>query len=63
MLILKTQQRFKRERHIFFTEEIGKIGLGSNNDKRIQSVDSTEAYAHGMRKDLIRKKEKINKLV
>ena len=47
----------------FFTEEIDKIGLSSNNDKRIQSVDLTETYAHGMRKDLIWKKEKINTLV
>ena len=31
-IILKTQQRFKRERHVF-TEEINKIALSSNDDK------------------------------
>ena len=37
---LKTQQRFKSERHNAFTEEIIKIALRSNNDKRIKSIDS-----------------------
>ena len=35
-LILKAQQRFKSERHNVFTEEINKIALGSNDDKRMQ---------------------------
>ena len=34
-LILKTQQRFKSERHNVFTEEINKIALSSNDDKRM----------------------------
>ena len=34
--ILETQQRFKSERHNIFTEEIKKIALKSNDDKRIQ---------------------------
>ena len=33
-LILKTQQRFKSERHNVFTEEIDKIDLSSNDDKK-----------------------------
>ena len=45
-LILKTQQRFKRERHNVFTEEINKIAL-SSNDKRMQSINSIEIYAYG----------------
>ena len=39
-LILKTQQRFKSERHNVFTEEVNKIGLSSNDDKRMPSIDS-----------------------
>ena len=39
-LILETQQRFKGERHNVFTEEINKIVLSSNDDKRMQSIDS-----------------------
>ena len=57
-LILKTQQRFKSERHNVFTEEINKITLSLNDDKRIQSIDSVKAHAYGTRKDLICKKEK-----
>ena len=33
-IILKSQQRFKRERHNVYTEEINKIALSSNDDKR-----------------------------
>ena len=39
-IILKSQQRFKSERHHVFIEEINKIALSSNDDKRIQSIDS-----------------------
>ena len=41
-LILKTQQRFKSERHNVFSEEINKIALSLNDDKRMQSIDSIE---------------------
>ena len=46
--ILKTQQRFRSENHNVFTKEIYKIALYSNDDKRMQSSDSIEIYAHGM---------------
>ena len=48
-LTLKTQRRFRSEKHNVFTEEINKIALSSNDDKRIQSIDSIETYAHGTR--------------
>ena len=35
-LVLKTQQRFKSERHNVFSEEINRTALISNDDKRIQ---------------------------
>ena len=58
-LILKTQQRFKSERHNISTEEINKIALSCNDDKRIQSIDSIETYVYGMNKILLCKKEEI----
>ena len=45
---------------MFLLKEISKIALSSNGDKRMQSIDSIEPYAHGMSKDFIGKKEKIS---
>ena len=61
-LTLKTQQIFKTESHNVFTEEINKIAVGLNDDKRLQSIDSIETYAHGTMKDLIWKKEQIKRI-
>ena len=38
-IILKSQQRFKSERHDVYTEEVNKIALSSNDDKRLQTFD------------------------
>ena len=43
---------------MFLTEEVNKIALSANNDKRIQSIDSVETYAFGTSKDLLCKREK-----
>ena len=59
----KNFKRFKSERHNSFTEEINKIALSSNDDKTMQSIDSVETYPHGMSKNLILKKKKLNALV
>ena len=56
-LILKTQQKFRSERHNIFTEEINKIVLSSNDDKIMQLIDSIETYTYDTSKDLISKKE------
>ena len=56
---MKTQQMFERERHNVFTEEVNKICLSSNDDKRMQSIDSIERYSCGSSKDLVSKKEEI----
>ena len=58
--ILKTQQRFKSGKHNIFTEKINKITLSSNDDKRMQSIDSIETYAYGTSKVLVSEKEEIN---
>ena len=38
-ILTKPQQRFKSYHHIVFTEEVNKIALSSNDDKRIQTFD------------------------
>ena len=41
-LILQIQQRRQSERHSVFSEKINKTALSSNDDKRMQSIDSIE---------------------
>ena len=38
-ITLKSQQRFKSKAHDVYTEEINKIALSSNVDKRLQTFD------------------------
>ena len=56
---MKTQERIKFERYNIFTQEINKINLSSNSDKKMLSIDSIETYAYGMRKFLAIKKDEI----
>ena len=46
-IILKSQQRFKSYNHDVYTEEVNKIALSSNNDKRLQTSDRIKTYPHG----------------
>ena len=45
-IILKSQQRFKNETHNVYTEEINKIALSSNDDKRLQTFDRITTYPY-----------------
>ena len=38
-IILKLQQRFKSNHHKVYKEEVNKIALGSDNDKRLQTFE------------------------
>ena len=58
--MLKTQQRFKSEKHNVFIEEISKIALSSNYYKRMQSTDLIEMYAYGTSKVLVSEKKRLN---
>ena len=46
-IILKSQQRFKSDHHNVYTEEINKIALSSNDDKRLQTSDRITTYPYG----------------
>ena len=46
-IILKSQQRFKSDHHEVYTEEVNKIALSSNDDKRLQTLDRVKTYPHG----------------
>ena len=42
--ILKSQIRFKSDYHDVYTEEVDKIALSSNDDKRLQTIDRVTTY-------------------
>ena len=46
-VILKSQQRFISKGHDLYTENINKIALSSNDDKRILSSEKITSYAYG----------------
>ena len=46
-IILKSQKRFKSERHDVYTKEIIKIALSSNDDKRLQTFDRITSHPYG----------------
>ena len=47
-MIIKSQQRFRSDHHKVYTEEINKIVLSSNDDKRIQTFDRVTASPYGI---------------
>ena len=55
-IVLKIQQRFKSERYELFTEDINK---SSNDDIRMQSIDSIETYTYGTNKILVSENKRL----
>ena len=45
--ILRSQLRFKSDLHIVYTEEVNKIAISSNDDKRLQTYDKVTTYPYG----------------
>ena len=45
--ILRSQLRFKSDHHIVYTEEINKIAISSNDDKRLQTFIKVITYPYG----------------
>ena len=45
--VCRSQQRFKSYYHDVHTEELNKIPLSSNDDKRLQTFDSIKTYLYG----------------
>ena len=59
--ILKLKQRFKSERHDVYTEEINKIELRSNDDKRLKTFDRITSYPYGTSAGKVCKTEVLSK--
>ena len=51
-MILKSQQRFISKKHDVYTENINKIALSNNDDKRIIS-DKITSYPYGYKSEIV----------
>ena len=58
---LKLQQIFKSDDHNVYTEQINKIALSSNDDKRLQTFDKIITYPHGTNAFKVCKSEMLSK--
>ena len=45
--ILKSQLRFKSNHHNVYTEEVNKIALNSDDNKRLKTFDRVTTYPYG----------------
>ena len=46
-VIIRSQQRFRSDHHRVYTEEVNKIALSSNDDKRLQTFDKVTSFPYG----------------
>ena len=46
-ILFRSQQRFRSDHHKVYTEEVNKIALSSNDDKRIETFDRVTTYPYG----------------
>ena len=60
--ILKSQLRFKSDLHNVYTEEVNKIALGSNDDKRLQTFDKVTTYPYGTNAFKVCESEMLSKI-
>ena len=61
-IILKSQQRFKSEAHNIYTEEINKIALSNNDNKRLQTFDRITSYPYGASAGKVCKTEMLSNI-
>ena len=45
--VYRSQQRFKSYNHDVYTEEVNKIAISTNDDKRLQTYHNITTYPHG----------------
>ena len=60
-IILKSQQRFESDHHNVYTEQINKIALSRNDDKRLQTLDSILTYPYETNAFKVWKSEMLGK--
>ena len=60
-VLYRSQQRFRSDHHKVYTEEVNKIALSSNDDKRIQTFNKATTYPYGTNAFIICKNEMLLK--
>ena len=60
--ILKSKLRFKSDHHNVYTEEVNKIALSSNDNKRLQTFDRITAYQYGANGFKVCESEMLSKI-
>ena len=61
-VIIGLQQRFRNDHHKVYTEEVNRIALSSNDDKRIQAFDKATTYLYGNNTSMVYENEMKFKL-
>ena len=57
--ILRSQLRFKSDLYNAYTEEVNKIALNSNDDKRLQTFDKVTTYPYGTNAEKVCESERM----
>ena len=60
--ILRSQQRFKSDGHDVYSEEINKVALSFNDDKKLMSYDVITTYPYGISAGILCKQELLSKV-
>ena len=60
--ILLSRQIFKSDHHNVYTEEVNKIALSSNDDKRLQTLDRVITYPYGKNAFKVCESEMLSKI-
>ena len=60
-IILQSQKRFKSDYHNVYTEQINKIALSYNIDKRLQAFDKITTYPYETNAFIVCESEKLSK--
>ena len=60
--IMRSQLRFKSDYHNVYTEEVNKIELNSNDNKRLQTFDRITTYLYGTNAFKVYESEMLSKI-
>ena len=59
---MRSQLRFKSDYHNVYTEEVNKIELNSNDNKRLQTFDRITTYPYGTNAFKVYESEMLSKI-